>query len=42
MECRWCNTDYPGQILIEEVCLACIIEDIVDPEKLIQMDAENN
>lgn len=30
MKCRWCGEIFEGVILIEDVCLACIIEDVVD------------
>lgn len=32
--CQWCRSVFIGQILIESVCLACLVEDIVDLKKL--------
>ena len=29
MDCVWCDISFPGWILAEEVCLACIVEDVV-------------
>lgn len=40
MKCKWCNADLPGIILIEEVCLACIVEDSVDENFVIEDEEE--